>query len=57
MPGHVAREMVEAGTIVMFKRNLDRHVDIQGMEGWRACAGRSVSLTWHHDHVLHSMYV
>lgn len=35
----VLRVKVEVATIVVFKRILDRHVNVHGMEDYGSCAG------------------
>lgn len=38
--------ILEVGTIVMVKRHLVRHMNMQGLQGYRWTDG--ASLTWHH---------
>lgn len=37
----------EANTIVMFNRDLYRHMNRQGTEGYGSCTGRWIELDWH----------
>lgn len=49
MPGISCHGMLEADTIAMFKRYLERHMKRQRLEGYRTYRQMGLVLIWHHD--------